>query len=232
MDIDFAVKRMTPDRFSEPVYHRLLAANLIPRRMDMDDDNKIQFSYAVDRVLVPVDFITEPDVLPEGQHAVERPYVACSPVPEVAIALKPEPIHHTINFKGKCLKIQIAAPEGLLLSKALLHEHRVNASKTPKDLATIAFVMRYAPDQEILLQNIKKFKDHAEAREAGRILEGFVGKDRRPGYGMLREYYSRWNVPKELINGQIKRTFVPLLSALSPLPEVISTSTRPLWPWG
>nr|MBP9128210.1 hypothetical protein [Elusimicrobiota bacterium] len=36
MDINFAVKRMTPDRFSESVYHRLLAANLIPRRMDMD----------------------------------------------------------------------------------------------------------------------------------------------------------------------------------------------------
>ena len=101
MDINFAVKRMTPDRFSESVYHRLLAANLIPRRMDMDDDNKIQFSYPVDRVLVPVDFITEPDVLPEGQHAVERPYDACSPVPEVAIALKPEPIHHTNNCKGK-----------------------------------------------------------------------------------------------------------------------------------
>jgi hypothetical protein len=119
MDIDFAVKHMTPDRFSEPVYQKLLAAHLVPRKIDIDDEFKNQFSYLVNKFLIPVDFITDPRVLPKGQKAIERPYVACYPVPEVAIALKPDPISHTINYKGKDLKIQIAAPEGLIFSDLL-----------------------------------------------------------------------------------------------------------------
>jgi hypothetical protein len=214
VDIDFAVKHMSPDHFSEPVYKKLLAANLIPRRMDLDDDNKFHFSYMAERVMVPIDFITEPDVLPKGQTSFKRPYVACDAVPEVAIALKPEPVKHTVHYKGNNLSIQIAAPEGLLLSKALLLEHRVNSSKTPKNLATIAFLMRYSPDRCQLLNNIVKLKGHSDAKEAGRILKNFVGDERQPGFGMLRDYFLRWNVPKDLIDKQIKFTFDPLISAL------------------
>lgn len=170
VDIDFAVQHMTPDRFSEPGYKKLLASNLIPKRMDFDDDNKFHFAYMAERVMVPVDFITEPNVLPKGQTSFKKPYVACDAVPEVAIALKPKPILRTLQFKGKILSIQIAAPEGLLLSKALLLEHRVNSSKTPKDLATIAFLMRYSPNRPLLLDNIVKLKGHSDTREAGRIL--------------------------------------------------------------
>ena len=40
MDIDFAVKKMSPDLFFVLVYKKMCASNLIPRRMDMDDDNR------------------------------------------------------------------------------------------------------------------------------------------------------------------------------------------------
>jgi hypothetical protein len=102
-----------------------------------------------------------------------------------------------------------------IFSKALLLEHRVNTTKTPKDLATIAFILRYSPDREKLLQNVKKLLGDAQVRKAGRILERFVGNDRQPGYGMLKDYFSRWNVPRELVDEQIKQTFMPLLTTLS-----------------
>lgn len=142
VDIDFAVKKMSPDKFSESVYKKLVAANLVPRKMDLDDQNRVQFAYISDRLLIPVEFITTPSVLPKGQKILLKPYVACDPVPEVDVALKTDPIRQVVRYKDKNLNIQIASPAAFIVVKGLLLKHRVNTQKLPKDLASIAFILR------------------------------------------------------------------------------------------
>ncbi|MBI4396113.1 MAG: hypothetical protein HY548_03390 [Elusimicrobia bacterium] len=212
VDIDFAVKKMSPDHFSEPVFRKLAAANLVPRKMDMDDENRFQFAYISDRLLIPVEFITTPSVLPKGQKVLARPYVACDPVPEVDIALRTASIRQVIRYKDKDLLVQTASPAAFIVVKGLLLEHRVNSQKLPKDLASIAFVLRYVPDLQNLLNEVAALREHESFSEFVVILKKMFREGDGCAYGMLEPFFQQWGVPRDRVREQIKTTFDPLFT--------------------
>lgn len=214
MDLDFAVKKMSPDRFSGPVYKKLIEANLIPRKMDMEDDYRVQFSYLAEKILVPIEFITSPTVLPRGQKPQTHPYVACDPVPEVSIALLTPPLIETIHYAGEKYHLPITAPAAFILMKALLLEHRINSIKIPKDLASIAFVVRYCPDLKPLLAEMGGLMKFPEAREGAKILARALVREKKTGYPWLRPFYKTWGVDDRRVSDEIQTTFAPLLETL------------------
>ena len=215
MDVDFAVKRMSPDRFSGPAYKKLLAANLVPRRMDMEDDNRIQFSYLAGRSLVPIEFITAPWVLPKGQKALSTPYVACDPVPEVSLALRAPPHVETVEYDGKGYRLQITSPGAFILVKALLIKHRVNSRKIPKDLASVAFVLRYSPRIDTVLDEVKSLLKLPGAREGGKILAKVLAEEKSVGFQWLRPVFETWGCESGKVPEEINHTFSPLMAVLS-----------------
>jgi hypothetical protein len=214
VDIDFAVKKMSPDKFSESAYKKLIKANLIPRKMDMDDENRIQFAYLAGKLLIPVEFVTSPSVLPRGQKSRLKPYVACDPVPEVDIALKASPIRQTIAVKGKNLYVQIASAAAFIIVKSLLIRHRANTTKLPKDLASIAFVLRYAPQMQKILDEIQLLRKHPSFAEFSKIVRDLFQSEEGQGYGMLAPFFKQWGILEERIREQIKKTFEPLLDVI------------------
>lgn len=218
VDIDFAVKKMSPDRFSIPVYKKLAEGNLIPRKMEIDDENRVQFAYrsAEEKILIPVEFVTAPSVLPKGQKFLMKPYVACDPLPEIELVLKTTPLRLTIPYHGKDMRVQSISPAAFIVVKGLLIEHRSNIEKTPKDLASIAFVLRFSPDPGKVVEEIKNFSKHESLKEFRLIMNGlFQDKDEtRRGFVMLEPYFKQWGIPQERIGKEIALTFKLLLSGL------------------
>lgn len=214
-DIDFAVQRMCPDRFSQSVYKKLVDAKLTPRRMDMDDDNRYQFAFVSDKQLIPVEFITAPHVLPNGQKSFRKPFVACDPVPEVAIALKAKPLVHPLVIGRETIRIQITPPAAFILMKAQLLEHRINTRKIPKDLASIAFVMRYCPSKATLLEEVKALCKQPEVRAAAKSLTKTLAKEQRTGHPWLRPFFEMWGTKPEEVKREIQLTFASLLQTLN-----------------
>lgn len=216
VDIDFAVKKMSPDRFSIPVYKMLADAKLIPRKMNIDDENRVQFAYvsAKENIFVPVEFVTAPSVLPKGQKILMKPYVACDPLPEIEIALKMTPIWLTIPYHGKNLSVQSISPTAFIIVKGLLIKHRSNIEKTPKDLASIAFVLRFSPDPEKVVKKIYSLSKHESVKEFSCIIKDlFQDQDEtRRGFVMLEPYFREWGIPQGRIENEIALTFKPLFS--------------------
>lgn len=210
-DIDFAVRNMTPDRFSEPVYQKLVNANLIPKKIDIDDGYRTQFNYIEGKLSVPIEFVTSPSVLPSGQKVHRVPYVACDPVDEVAFALKCPPLRQEIEYKGKILTIQITSPAAFIVVKGLLIQHRTNANKIDKDLASIAFVLRYSPDLEQVIADLQSYKRDSSFIEFQKIMKGLFNKPAARGYKMLEPTYRSWGIPKNSIPTEVRATFEPLI---------------------
>lgn len=212
LDIDFAVKNFTPDRFSEPVYRKLLKANLIPTKSDVDDENRIQFRYLEGKILVPIDFITAPAILPRGQKRRSTPYVACDAIDEVAFAMRCPPIRQTIEYMGKKLVLQICSPAAFIVVKGLLVEHRTNTNKTVKDLGSIAFMLQYAPDPEGIIAELKSFKNDEAVKEFRTIIKKLFGSRSGRGTKMLEPTYREWGIGEADIRRTIEAAFGPLLA--------------------
>ncbi len=210
-DIDFAVKNMTPDRFSEPVYAKLIKANLVPKKIDIDDDNRTQFNYVEGKFSVPIEFVTSPNVLPKGQIPRMVPYVACDSVDEVAFALKMPPLRQEIEYKGNVLNVQIASSSAFIVVKGLLIQHRTDAKKIDKDLASIAFVLRYSPDPDEIIGELQPFEKDSSFKEFLKIMKGLLKKPTSRGFKMLESTYLSWGIPKNKILTEVGATFEPLL---------------------
>jgi hypothetical protein len=215
MDIDFAVKNMTPDRFSEPVYKTLLAAKLIPRRIDMDDENRSQFSCLAGKVLVPIDFITTTTVLPRGQEIYKFPYVECSPIPEMAVALRSKPVVAIIPCSGKPLEVQILSPAAFIIIKSNLLHYRENSKKIGKDFASVAFILRYAPDPAKICQEVAELRSGTYFKSAGRLLAEALSRKEGVGVNLLAPFYREWLVPENQIQTEIGKNFKPLLETFN-----------------
>lgn len=211
-DIDFAVKNMTPDRFSEPVYRRLVKAHLVPRKIDVDNTNRTQFIYVDGTFSVPIEFVTSTSVLPRGQKPRNVPYVACDPLDELSFALKIPPLKEKLSYKGKTLHIQVMSPTAFVVVKGLLIEHRSNSVKIDKDLASIAFVLRYAPDREAIIDELKAFSSDEAVKEFRTIMRNLFRKPGERAMRMLEPAYQSWEVPRAKISEEIEASFGALLS--------------------
>ena len=211
-DIDFAVRSMNPDRFSEPVYAKLIKANLVPKKIDIDDDNRTQFNYVEGKFSVPIEFITSPKVLPKGQIPRMVPYVACDSVDEVAFALKMPPLRQEIEYKGDVLNVQITSPSAFIVVKGLLIEHRTDGKKIDKDLASIAFVLRYSPDPEEIIDELRPYYRDSSFKEFLKIMKGLFKKPTSRGFKMLESTYLSWEIPKNKIFTEVGATFESLLN--------------------
>jgi hypothetical protein len=214
LDIDFAVKNLTPDRFSGVVYRKLLKANLIPTQCDVDDENRIRFRYLEGKVLVPIDFITSPAILPKGQKRRPTPYVACDAIDEVAFAMRCPPIRQEIEYKGEKLVVQISSPAAFIVVKGLLIEHRTNTNKIAKDLSSIAFVLKYAPDPEAIIEELQSFKDDAAVKEFQTIMKKLFGKPISRGYKMLEPTYRQWGIVESDIQRTTETSFKSIIDVL------------------
>lgn len=215
MDIDFAVKNMTPDRFSEPVYKTLLASKLIPRRIDIDDENRVQFNYLADKMLIPIDFITTTTVLPKGQKIYPTPNVQCNPIPELEVALRVKPILTTIPCSGTPLEVQILSPAAFVIIKSALLYYRGNANKRGKDFASVAFMMRYAPEPRKIFEEMGTLRQSPDFKLAGQQLRKALARENAIGTNLVIPFYREWNVPENEIRKEIAKDFKPLLETFS-----------------
>jgi hypothetical protein len=164
--------------------------------------------------LVPIDFITAPEILPKGQRRRSTPYVACDAIDEVAFAMRCPPLPQTIEYKGKELFLQISSPAAFIVVKGLLVEHRTNTNKIGKDLISIAFILQYAPDPEGVIEELRSFKDDEAVKEFRAIMKKLFGPRVR-GIKMLEQTYQEWGIGRADIKRTIMASFEPMIDALS-----------------
>lgn len=218
MDIDFAVINPSPKKFSLPVYDRLSkAARFHPELVDLDDENRLQFIYRDKNIKVTIDFITSSDKAPRKPLSLKVPFVECFPIEEVDIFFRAEPLFQTIRYRGKYLKVQFANPSVFLIQKGIIIDRRMPTGKSDKDLASIAFVLRFAPDQQTVIEGIKTFKNHKMFPDFRKKMEKLFQRPGSRGYRILEPFFQGWNVPSGDIAREIEAAFGPLLEELKGL---------------
>lgn len=216
VDIDFAVKSKSIAITSRGVFERLNKAGLAARKMDIDDINRIEFSYVDKKLLIKIDFVTSPQRIPTSQPSLKKPYVIISPLRAAGMAMHGKPLLEKIHYKDKELVVPICSPAAFIVSKGLLVEERGESLKAKKDLASIAFVLRFAPDTKEILTQMKGLKKYPEFDSfSNKMKELFCDPNGR-GYQILAPYYREWNVQGESqIQGDIRATIHPLLEAMN-----------------
>lgn len=214
LDIDLAVKNMTPDGFSRPVYEALLRGNLVAQAIDIDDNNRFQFHYLNGRQLVKVEFVTSPRVLPEGQKTLSSPHVICAPVSSVEIALLAPSVRCSVPFRGDVMDLQVTSPSAFIIMKALLVANREETGKIGKDLESIAFVLFYAPDPKAVIRDIRTLSHHPPYKEFVKIMRGLFHGPLPRAIDLLRPGIQSWGIPTSEITNVVRRTFSPLLDEI------------------
>ncbi|MBI2119003.1 MAG: hypothetical protein HYT97_05185 [Elusimicrobia bacterium] len=215
LDIDFAVMNPSPKTFSLPVYDRLSKAGFYPELVDLDDENRFQFVYRDKDIKVSIDFITSSDNAPREPLVLKVPFVECFPIDEADILFRAEPSRQTIRYQEKDIRLQFANPSTFLIQKGLIIDRRMPTGKSDKDLASVAFVLRFAPDRQPIIEGIRALKNYRMFPDFRKKMKKLFQRPGSRGYRILEPFFQGWNVPRADIAREIEATFEPLLQELA-----------------
>jgi hypothetical protein len=214
VDIDFAVMHPNPEKFSLPVYDRLLKAGFKPELIDLDNENRVKFIYRDKELKVDIDFVTSAEKVSKRPLILKKPYVECFPIDEVEILFRVTPLCQTFHFSGKNLNFQFANPAVFLVHKGIIIDQRMPTGKSNKDLASIAFILRFASNQAEIINDVLELKNQPMFKDFKKKLKELFKKRGDRGYQILEQFYQTWNVPTTEIAREIEADFQPLLSKL------------------
>lgn len=191
-----------------------LKAGFKPELVDLDDSNRIQFVYRDKELRVDIDFVTSADKAPKKPRILKKPFVECFPIDEVDILFRMTPMRHILRFSGKELNIQFANPAVFVVQKGVMIDRRMPTGKSDKDLAGIAFILRFAPNQKEIIEDILKLKNHPMFPDFKKKIQGLFKKRGSRGYKILEPFFTAWNVPLAEIAQEVEANFRSLLEKL------------------
>jgi len=155
VDIDFGVDQTVAGKYPKTIFETLSKLDYKERRPKMDR----MFPVVLYKEKVPVEFITYPTVDIKAIEKMVGTQIQINKI-EMFDFLLQHRIPVTIkNKKGdKTYTLNCPSPSAFLYHKGATFIERMNKEKQAKDLYYMYFVLRYAPDMEIILKEISEYK--------------------------------------------------------------------------
>lgn len=208
-DIDFGVIETGPFRFDQTVYDQLKKAGFSIARLYEAEEAPIEFVYKKNELELKLEFITSFETSDDTLNRFLGKELACNRIEAFEILLEnPEQI--TLMHSGKKISLNIPRPETFLYHKAITFVMRSFELKRDKDLFYVYFVMKFCPDQRVLLESLERFRRHELFESFKENLKQYLSNASKSGYQMLRPFLRGW-IDEKKINDEIRATFDPFL---------------------
>lgn len=186
-DIDFGVGSRGTKTRSKTIFELLSKLNYKERHPQMD---RLYPVVLYKEGKVRLDFIAPPEIKNEIIEKVVGRQIDINKINRFEFLLE-----HRIAIKAKSYKINCPKPSAFLYHKGATFIERDDEQKKAKDLQYMYFILRYAPDLDVILKEIAEYKKKGYFKEVSRNLDKYF--ERKTSQGCL--LVEKENGPDEYI---------------------------------
>ena len=155
VDIDFGVDQSVTGDYSKTIFETLSSLDYKERHLKMDR----MFPVVMYKEKVPVEFITYPTVDIKAIEKMVGPQIQINKIDKFDFLLQHRiSINIQVKKKSKSYLINCPKPSTFLYHKGATFIDRENKEKQAKDLYYLYFILRYAPDIDLILKEISQYK--------------------------------------------------------------------------
>lgn len=193
VDIDFGFEEAKAKVYPKTIFQVLSSLDYTERHPKMDRMYPVVL-YKEGKI--PIDFITSPNVKDEIITKFIGSQININKIERFDFLLKHKiPVDVKDKSKKSTFKIYCPKPSAFLYHKGATFMDRENEQKQAKDLYYMYFVLRYAPDLNIIFREIGGYKQQGYFKEISKNLSEFFARKSSTGCLMVE----RENGPDEYI---------------------------------
>jgi len=155
VDIDFGVDEFVSGKYSKTIFETLSSLDYKERHPKLDR----LFPVVLYKEKIPVEFITYPAVDIKEIEKMVGQQIQINKIEKFDFLLK-----HRISVKiqtkkkSKTYTLNCPKPSAFLYHKGATFIDRENQEKQAKDLYYMYFILRYAPDIDVILEEVSQYK--------------------------------------------------------------------------
>ncbi len=155
VDIDFGVDQTVAGDYSKTIFETLSRLGYKERHLKVDR----MFPVVLYKEKVPVEFITYPTVDIKAIEKMVGTQIQINKIEKFDFLLQHRiPITVKSKKKDKAYVLNCPKPSAFLHHKGSTFIDRMNKEKQAKDLYYMYFILRYAPDTEVILKEVSEYK--------------------------------------------------------------------------
>ena len=155
VDIDFGVDQTVAGDYSKTIFETLSGLGYKERHLKMDR----MFPVMLYKEKVPIEFITYPTVDIKAIEKMVGTQIQINKIEKFDFLLQHRiPITVKSKKKDKAYVLNCPKPSAFLYHKGSTFIDRMNKEKQAKDLYYMYFILRYAPDTEVILKEVSEYK--------------------------------------------------------------------------
>lgn len=156
VDIDFGFGKVKKQGYSKTIFEILSPLDYTERHPKMD---RLYPVVLYKEGKIPVDFITFPEITDEIIEKFVGRQININKIEKFDFLLKYKiPLDVKDKKQSSTYKIYCPKPSAFLFHKAATFVDRENEQKQAKDLYYIYFILRYAPDMDVMFKEIIDYK--------------------------------------------------------------------------
>ncbi len=154
VDIDFGVDQSVTRAYSKTIFETLSLLDYKERHLKMDR----MFPVVLYKEKIPVEFITYPTVDIKAVEKMVGQQIQINKIDKFDFLLKHR-ISINIQAKKKNYLLNCPKPSAFLYHKGATFIDRENKEKQAKDLYYMYFILRYAPDVDVILKEVSQYSE-------------------------------------------------------------------------
>jgi len=156
VDIDFGVDQSATGDYSKTIFETLSSLGYKERHLNMDR----MFPVVLYKEKILVEFITYPSVDIKAIEKMVGREIQINKIDKFDFLLKHRiSINIQVEKKNKGYLINCPKPSAFLYHKGATFIDRENKEKQAKDLYYMYFILRYAPDIDLILKEISQYRE-------------------------------------------------------------------------
>ncbi len=156
VDIDFGVDRPVIRDYSKTIFETLSSLDYKERHLKMDR----MFPVVLYKEKIPVEFITYPAVDIKAIEKMVGQQIQINKIDKFDFLLKHRILVSTrAKKKNKSFLVNCPKPSAFLYHKGATFVDRENKEKQAKDLYYMYFILRYAPDVDLILKEVSQYRE-------------------------------------------------------------------------
>lgn len=182
VDIDFGLDQLITGDYTKTIFETLSTLDYEEHHPRMDR----MFPVVLHKGKVPIDFITYPGA---DIHIIEQlvgRQIQVNKIDRFDFLLKYRiPIDVYTKKKNQTYSVNCPRPSAFLYHKGATFINRENEEKQAKDLYYMYFILRYAPDVDVILKKISQYRNEGYFADISDDLNKFFGRVSSPGCLMV-----------------------------------------------
>ena len=193
VDIDFGVDQPVTKDYSRTIFETLSSLDYKERHLKMDR----MFPVVLYKEKIPVEFITYPAADIKAIEKMIGRQIQINKIDKFDFLLKHRiSINIQTKKKNKSYTLNCPKPSAFLYHKGATFIDRENKEKQAKDLYYMYFILRYAPDIDLILKEISQYREEGDLMGVSDNINKFFERVSSQGCLLIEEE----NGPDEYIH--------------------------------